>query len=191
MNLDVPFTPQAPHANWSLPYKEACEEASVLMVHRFYTGEALDPEIANKELLEMVKWEEDVFGYYIDTTAEETAKILREYFGHDRVDVIYDFSIEDIKRHVAAGRPVLLPAIGRLLPNPYFKTPGPLYHMLVVKGFTKDGQIITNEPGTRRGHDFLYDPDALMNAVHDWNPEDVYKGVKAMVVTYPNTSEVP
>jgi len=31
-NLGVPFTSQAPEANWQIPFKEACEEASVLMV---------------------------------------------------------------------------------------------------------------------------------------------------------------
>ena len=59
---------------------------------------------------------------------------------------------------------------------------GPLYHMLVVKGYTKDGTIITNDPGTRRGADFLYDPDALFNAVHDWNGGNVNEGAKVMVV---------
>ena len=47
------------------------------------------------------------------------------------------------------GVPVLLPAAGRLLRNPYFSGQGPLYHMLVVKGYTRDGKIITDDPGTR------------------------------------------
>ncbi|MCR4279964.1 MAG: hypothetical protein NUV82_00890, partial [Candidatus Komeilibacteria bacterium] len=35
-NLDVPFMSQAPHANWDLPYQEACEEASLIMVDYFW-----------------------------------------------------------------------------------------------------------------------------------------------------------
>ena len=35
-NLDVPFTSQAPFADWNETFKEACEEASALMVHYFY-----------------------------------------------------------------------------------------------------------------------------------------------------------
>lgn len=31
VNLDIPFTSQAPNQSWALPYKEFCEEASVLM----------------------------------------------------------------------------------------------------------------------------------------------------------------
>jgi len=38
INLPVPFTPQAPHANWAMPYKEACEEASALMAIRYSFG---------------------------------------------------------------------------------------------------------------------------------------------------------
>ena len=42
INLAVPFQPQAPYADWSLPYKEACEEASVTMVAYYYGGQKLD-----------------------------------------------------------------------------------------------------------------------------------------------------
>src|SRR3989338_6107342 len=49
INLKIPFTSQAPRANWNLPYGEACEEASALMVHYFknktFTKESADAEI--------------------------------------------------------------------------------------------------------------------------------------------------
>lgn len=181
-NLNIPFGSQAPFANWSLPYQEACEEATVIMVHHYFTGEPLNAKTMDAEILKLVEWQEKTFGYYKDTTAEEMARMLREYFGHAGVEVRYEFTLEDIKKEVAAGHPVILPAAGRLLPNPNFRQPGPVYHALVAKGFLENGKIITNDPGTRRGADFIYDPDALMNAIHDWNSEDILKGRKAIVV---------
>lgn len=181
LNLNIPFGSQAPFANWDLPYQEACEEAAIIMSHYYLTGKTLNPEIMNEEILKLVEWEEKTFGFYEDTTAEEMARILREYFEHKNVEVRYSFTMEDIKREVALGHPVILPAAGRLLNNPNFKQPGPLYHALVVKGYTKT-KIITNDPGTRKGHDFLYDPEALMNAIHDWNPENILDGKKAMII---------
>lgn len=185
-NLAVPFTVQAPHANWDLPYKETCEEASALMVHFFYEGKQFrNADHADAEILKIVDFQNDRYGDYRDTTADETAQLIRDAWGYDRVDVVTDPTIEDIKREVAAGRPVILPAAGRQLGNPYFTPPGPLYHMLVVRGWTKDGRLITNDPGTRRGEEYLYDPDVLLNAVHDWNEGDVDNGRKVMIVVWP------
>lgn len=182
INLDVPFAPQAPFANWNLPYQEACEEASAILVHKFYAGEKLTPAIMDQEILKLVEWQKKRFGYYEHTTAEEVGIIMSEYFGHKNVEVRYDINIEDIKKEISKGYPVIIPAAGRLLYNPYFRQPGPIYHMLVVKGFLKDGRLITNDVGTKRGHNFIYDPDVFLNAIHDWNAGDMEKGRKAMIV---------
>lgn len=182
-NLAVPFMSQAPHANWDMPYQEACEEASLIMLHAYLTGAvAFTPDDADRRILEMVAWEEEHLGFYKDTTAEETARIAREYYGHAASRAVALTSMDQVKKEIDAGHPVILPAAGKRLPNPYFSGDGPLYHMLVVKGYTKDGKIITNDPGTRRGADFLYDEDVLWDAVHDWNGGDVDAGAKVMVV---------
>ena len=51
-NLAVPFTSQAPHADWELPYQEACEEAALLMAHHFIQGKKgqIAPEQADREI---------------------------------------------------------------------------------------------------------------------------------------------
>lgn len=184
-NLAVPFTPQAPHANWEQPYQDGCEEAAALMVHFFYTNRTFTPDIADDAILAAVAFEDQRFGFNKDTNAEQTAIFIRELYGYKNVDVVYDITVDDVKRTIAAGFPVIVPAYGRALGNPYFTPPGPEYHMLVIKGYTRD-KFITNDPGTRRGADFLYPYETLLSAVHDWNGGDVQNGRRVMIVVKPN-----
>lgn len=182
-NLAVPFTSQAPKADWSMPYQEACEEASLLMTVAYLNGDgAFTPDSATEKILALVDWEVEHFGYYEDTTAEEVAETARVRFGFAKSRALKISSIADVKAVIDRGLPVIIPAAGRQLFNPNFSGAGPKYHMLVVKGYTKDGQIITNDPGTRRGADYVYAADVLWNAIHDWNGGDVENGAKMMVV---------
>ena len=185
-NLAVPFTPQAPHANWDLPYQEACEEASALMVAWYFEGrpaELVDPDEADEALLWLVEFQLDMFGDYLDTTAEQTRQMLDGYFNL-QARVVDDPTVEQIKEEIAAGRPVILPAAGRQLGNPYFSGEGPLYHMLVIKGYTEN-QFIVNDPGTKRGQNYAYDIDVIMNAMGDWNDGDPANGEKRVIFVSP------
>lgn len=183
INLNVPFTSQAPFQDWSLPYDEFCEEASTLMAASYIKGSPIiDPADANKKLLEIKAFEEKFFGFYEDTNTEQTAMILTNYYGIKNIKVLYEPTLDDIKKSLAGGKVVLLPAAGQLLGNPYYRQPGPIYHMLVLKGYTKDGNIITNDPGTRRGENYIYDASVLMNAMHDWNNGDILSGRKAVII---------
>lgn len=182
LNLAVPFMSQAPHANWDLPYQESCEEASVIMAAAYFNGEtSISPDVADQRILDLVDWEQRTFGFYEDTTAAETVRMAQEHYGLKAI-VKPVASIEDVKAELVQGSVVVLPAAGRLLGNPNFRGAGPLYHMIVVKGFLRDGRIITNDPGTRHGFNFLYDPQVLFNAIHDWNGGDVNNGAKVMIV---------
>ncbi len=182
-NLAVPFTSQAPKADWSMPYQEACEEASLLMVNAYLTNAgSFTSDTATAQILELVEWEKQHFGFYEDTNAEEVAEMARERFGFAKSRAVSITSIDDVKAQIDKGLPVILPAAGRQLYNPNFSGAGPPYHMLVAKGYTKDGFIITNDPGTRKGADYLYKADVLWNAIHDWNGGDVDNGAKKMVI---------
>jgi len=75
------------------------------------------------------------------------------------------------------------------LNNPNFKQPGPIYHMLVIKGYNS-WEFITNDPGTRKGNSFKYPYSTLINAVHDWNHDlavggmteaEMAQGAKVMI----------
>lgn len=189
-NLDVPFTIQAPEQQWDLPYEEACEEASVFMVASYYQGKTgrLPIEEAKKGILDIVTYENGRFGDYVHTTAAQTGEIAMDFLKVSDAKVFPIKRIEDIKRLIANGYPVIVPASGRDLGNPNFKAPGPVYHMLVIKGYTKDGKFITNEPGTRKGYNYLYDADVIMNAMHDYSAEDIRSGAKVVLVLFPKSA---
>ena len=185
-NLAVPFTPQAPFANWDLPYQEACEEASAYMVYMYYQGEPsglINPNDADEAIWELVDFQNDLFDDYLDTTADETRQFI-DLFYNLTVIVEEDPTVELIKEEIAAGRPVIVPAAGRELGNPFFSGDGPLYHMLVIKGYTED-QFIVNDPGTKRGQDYVYDIDVLMSAIGDWNDGDPANGAKRVILLAP------
>jgi hypothetical protein len=56
--------------------------------------------------------------------------------------------------------------------------------MLVVKGYTSDGKIITNDVGTRRGKDYAYDPSVFAASMHDLSDGGKAEGKSAMIVVY-------
>ena len=153
------------------------------MAASYINGQSFkDANDADQKLLAIMDFEIKRFGYYEDTTADETAVILREYFGIVLVKVIPNPTVDAIKSDLAQGKTIIVPLAGRQLGNPYYQQPGPLYHMLVIKGYTKNGDFITNDPGTRRGADYIYKPDIIMNAIHDWNGGNVDAGRKVMIV---------
>lgn len=184
INLAIPFTSQAPHANWDLPYQEACEEASMLMAARFLQGRTISgADDADKAILELVDHGITVMGYPIDMTAEQTANDIENFYELD-TELIYDFTWDDVKLALAQGYPVIMPAAGRELGNPNFTSPGPIYHMLVIKGYTPS-VVITNDPGTRKGADYQYSYDTLFKAAHDWNGGNVAEGKKVIIIVKP------
>src|SRR3989338_2073532 len=114
INLAVPFTSQAPTKNWGLPFAEFCEEASALMAASYINGWSIPTsEFAEEKMLEIKSFEEKRFGYYKDTTAEETAIILREFYNFNKVQILYNPTIDDIKKAVAGGKAVMAPMAGR------------------------------------------------------------------------------
>jgi len=183
VNLQVPFTSQAPRQNWDAPYQQFCEEASTLMVASYVKGETISgPDDADAKMLAIKDFEMQKFGFYEDTNADETAVILREYFGLEKVEVVSDPTTQNIKTALAEGRAVIVPLAGRQLGNPYYRQPGPLFHMLVIKGYQKNGDFITNDPGTKKGADYIYAPDTIMNAIHDWNGGNVEAGRRVVLI---------
>lgn len=177
----VPFIVQAPNANWDQIHEEACEEASLLMIKHFLNNSSIKTVTeADKEILELIDFESKT-GYQISIALKELSEIAEKHYGLKKGRVETNITIEQIKKELAEDKPVIVPAAGKILPNPNFRNGGPLYHMLVIKGYDKNG-FITNDPGTRNGEGFRYTFDALFNAIHDWDKEDILKGQKAYLV---------
>ena len=179
--LDVPFLAQAPFAVWDELHQEACEEASLMMVQYYRTGKTFGSlTAADQEIKDLIAWQTNN-GYAVDVTVAQLAEIAWRYYRLDSGRVIKNPTTLQLKREIAEGRPVIVPAAGRLLPNPYFRSPGPLYHMVVIKGYDND-QFITNDPGTKRGKGFRYKYQDLLSALHDWKRGDILNGEKAVLV---------
>lgn len=168
LELPVAFAQQAPFANWDEEHEETCEEASLIMAAKYFKGQPLSETIMEDELQKMLKWNDDN-GYKLDYTAAETAKVAQDYFGLS-ARISDDVSVDAIKYELSKGNLVIVPAAGRELKNPNFKRPGPIYHMLLIKGYN-DSEFITNDPGTRKGNSYRYPYQQLLEAVHDWSHE--------------------
>ena len=153
------------------------------MVDQFYQGLSeglIDPGIADASIQDLVDQQMQMFGYFESTTAEQTAELVESYYGYT-TRLIHDPTIDQIKDEILAGHPIVVPAAGQVLANPYYTPPGPEYHMLVIKGFTEQG-FITNDPGTKRGENWLYEYDHFMNSIHDYVAADILSGEKVVIV---------
>lgn len=183
VSINVPFASQAPFEVWDAYHEEACEEASLIMVKYFLDKKSLMPAVAEDQIQKMIAFEIKNYGDYKDTNAQQNVQLAADFYGINNLKVIYDFQKEDLKKYLAQGLPVIIPAAGRMLDNPNFKSPGPLYHNLVLTGYDGD-TIITNDPGTKRGQGYRYNIDVLYNAIHDFpgNVDNIIQGRKAMIV---------
>ena len=158
---------------------------ALLMVVHYLKGTPLTPQIAEDEIQDLIAWEHD-HGYGDDLTAAQMAEVAEQKLdvsARVRTDVTKDSILEEL----AAGNPIVIPAAGRDLGNPYFSGEGPWYHALTIIGY-KPGWLgdyfITNDPGTKRGQQYTYKADILLNAIHDWTgvKEEIRTGQKAMVI---------
>ncbi|MBP6942813.1 MAG: C39 family peptidase [Candidatus Buchananbacteria bacterium] len=172
--LEADFAQQAPFGNWDEVHQETCEEASMIIADRYFDQQSLNETIMESELQALLKWQTQ-HDYKIDTTAHETVDILQTYFNRE-AHVSTKVTTDAIKYELAQGHLVIIPAAGRLLGNPNFTGAGPIYHMLVVVGYDDD-EFITHDVGTRKGKNYHYKYNTLINAVHNWNHDRAEGGM--------------
>lgn len=186
-NLNVPFTPQAPRADWRQPWFDACEETTIAMVDRYYRGETfLSVDNAADNILHAWLLKELLYGPSYDEPAEKIAGIINAYYPWEAY-VVDNPSIEQIKVEIDDAKPVIAVVSGKELYNPYFRDGGPPFHTVVISGYDDEREVfITQEPGTRRGEDFEYSYDLLMAAMHDFVPGAIRTAPPRAVFTRPN-----
>ncbi len=181
-NINVPFTVQAPDG-WYAPFDEACEESATVMLDNYYKG---NTHINNpkSEILDIVNIENKLWGYNKDTNAHQMTHIINNYFPFE-ADTKKNPSLIAIKNEIDNNQPVLVPVYGRGLHNPNFQGAGPIYHVVIIKGYDDNRrQFITNEPGTIHGHDWRYGYDEMMEAIHDLNYGDQQRGNQIAIFTH-------
>lgn len=181
INLAVPFTSQAPLGIWDEFTEETCEEASFLMVYEYYQGTpegSIDPTVADTDFQAMVATEENL-GFGPSISSMQFISFAQAYNG-TAARIVENPSVDDLRALLAAGHPIIIPAFGRNLGNPFFTGEGPLYHMLVLRGYTPT-TFITNDPGTRHGENYQYATEVLMNSIGDWDGDSPDGGTRVIV----------
>ncbi len=168
--ITVPFTPQAPTANWDELHNEACEEASAIMVNAYFSGiDTLPAPYVESQIEMLTEWQNKNYGYHLSIDTAETANMIEEVYGLKTTTV--SISEKAIKQALVADKIVIIPTNGQLLKNPFYKPPGPLYHMLVITGYTET-EFISNDPGTRRGLNYNYTYETLYESTGNWVHND-------------------
>ncbi len=171
--LNVPYTSQAPLGEWADPrQRDGCEEASILMAMMWIWGVDLPKEELAREIDRIADYEKYFYGYYEDTGVEDTAKLMRDYFHYENIEVRQQISVADIKASLNDGHPVIIPVDTRLLGISAYRY-GPLRHMVVATGYDlQTGTIILNDPYISTGHNLRVNESYLNRAL--WN---YYSGV--------------
>ncbi|MBI5654763.1 C39 family peptidase [Candidatus Uhrbacteria bacterium] len=172
VELEVPFVPEAPGGDWSGPWKNACEEASLVMAEEFYRGNTtMSVQAAKTRMTELFRYQDKNWGSNANSDAARTAYIANQIMDFTAV-VVTDPTLEDIKKEVAAGRPVITLNHGKELGNPNtpFLATGSFYHMLVVIGYDDEtGEFITNDDGDEKeGAGKRYEYAHFMASIHDY-----------------------
>jgi len=182
------FTVQAPHAQWSdEKYQDACEEACALMAHMWVQDKnRLSKNEVEAELEKMFVKEKEMFGEdVLDTSAEDTAKFMREYYDMD-IEVKKSITMQDLYDLLAQDTIIIVPTNGKWLNNPHFSNGGPERHMLVLIGYNKNNkEFVTNDPGTRFGKNYKYKDSVLYNAIRDYqtgHKKDITGSAKNVIV---------
>lgn len=165
--ITVPFTPQAPTANWDELHNEACEEASAIMANAYFSNiDTLPASYVESQIEKLTEWQNDNYGYHLSIDTTETANMIEKVYNL-KASVI-NISEQVIKKSLAEDKLVIIPTNGQLLKNPFYKTPGPPYHMLVITGYNET-EFITNDPGTRRGLNYTYTYETLYESTGNWS----------------------
>ena len=166
-DLIVPYTVQAPYANWKV-HEESCEEAALLMAHQYLQGARadIDPATADREIRAQKAWQIKNWGAERDLSIQKIGDLAQAYYG-DQSKLIPEISVNQIKAEISAGRPVLVPVMTQSLKNSHY-SPGNVYHILLIKGYDSNG-VITNDAGVKEGKDWHYSWDILWSAVDSAN----------------------
>lgn len=173
--LPVPYINEAPSGNWTGPWKNACEEASITMVEFYYRGRKSVTIREAEEFMSMLFAKQDkLYGSNVNADAEQLVYLIENFTSFKGVTV-RNPTIEQIKAEIDDERPVISPHYGFALNNPNipFLRTGTSYHMMVIIGYDDERrQFIVNDDGdTKAGASHRYGYDLFRNSLHDFSHE--------------------
>lgn len=186
------FTPQAPFGEWSDPMQQdGCEEAVSLMAVSWAKGEEFNLEKAKEKIISASEYELKNFGEFRDSSASDVlVRIIKGYYGYDNAFLKNNISVDDIIAELNQGNVVITPMNGQLLKNPFYTPPGPIRHMIIIRGYDeKTKEFITFDPGTKHGENYRYNVTLFYNAIRDYLTgyhETITKEEKNMIVISPS-----
>ncbi len=171
--LSVPYVNETPENKSGGAWKNACEEASIVMVDEFFKGEhtANLPE-AETFMQMLFDTEDKLYGSNANSDAERNAYLINNYASFKGV-IVTNPTLDQIKKELRDGHPVIAFHYGFDLKNSNipFRLNGPSYHSTVVVGYDDTrGEFIVNDPGDEiDGADHTYAYGLYMNSLHDFN----------------------
>ncbi len=165
----VPFVYQVVGSSWSDPIAaDACEEASILMATEWATGKTFSPQESRDQIAAMSDYEQKRFGAYQDTSAADTAALMKEVYNVPST-VSYNLQPGDLKNTLLKGHIAITPINGQILNNPGYSKPGPTHHMIVVAAYDPaTDEYLINDPGTRIGNGQRFAATTLQSALADY-----------------------
>src|SRR3989344_6505775 len=105
--LSLPFTSQAPFGDWSWPWADFCEEASVAMAHGYMTGKSYSSYDFAVEMLKLAIFELQTLGYEKDTNVSDTLRMLADYYNYPKARIVTNPTSAMIKDEISRGNLVI------------------------------------------------------------------------------------
>ena len=173
--LPVPYVNEAPSGDWSGPWKNACEEASIAMVQFYYQGKASATVREAEAFMTMLFEKQDAkYGSNLNSDGAQM-KYLIDNFTNFTAEIIRNPTIDQIKEQIDDEHPVISLHYGFDLKNPNipFLRTGTSYHAMVIIGYDDVAkEFIVNDDGdTKAGAGHRYGYDLFMNTLHEYSYE--------------------
>lgn len=170
--LGVPYINEAPDGKFSGNWKDACEEASMIMVEKYYSGiKTVSINEAKNAMQKLFDYEDKIYGSNHNSDAIRTVEIIENNLSYN-AEIKTNPTIRDIKNQIAKKQPVISLHYGFDLKNPNipFAVNGSYYHMMVVVGYDDAiKEFIVHDDGDQKnGANYRYGYDLFMNSLHDY-----------------------
>lgn len=173
VKYEVPFTIQAPNGKWTDPiFKDACEEASIIMTYAWINGKNLSPTSASDQIRLIATWEKQTFGFHQDSSADDTYRIITDFLKFP-AELKSDISTTNIIEALEDRNLVIVPING----NNFYTPSGPARHMIVIIGYDYAAkQFIAHDPMLTNGANIRVDESVLNESLRDY-PSGIHQAV--------------